>query len=287
MDLGLIGVFGGLFIVPLYALVQQRSRREVMSRVIGANSILNALFMVAAAGLAAVALQLGMTIPQLLLLTGILNAVVAIYIYGLVPDFLLRFLAWILVHLIYRLDKRGIDNIPETGPALLICNHVGFADAIVISAACPRPVRFIMESSIFKIPVLSTIFRGMKAIPVAPAKEDPEVYERAFQIVAAELRDDNLVCIFPEGRLTADGEIREFRPGMLRILKETPVPIVPMALTGLWDSMFSRKYPSIWQRRPRRFWPKIGLRVGTPIAPTNVDVSELRQRVAELRGDQR
>jgi hypothetical protein len=267
--------------------VQQRSRREVMSRVIGANSILNAVFMVVAAGLAAVALQLGMTIPQVLLLTGILNAIVAIYIYGLVPEFLLRFLAWILVHLIYRLDKRGIDNIPQTGPALLICNHVGFADAIVISAVCPRPVRFIMESGIFKIPVLSTIFRGMKAIPVAPAKEDPEVYERAFQIVATELRDDNLVCIFPEGRLTADGEIREFRPGMLRILKETPVPIVPMALTGLWDSMFSRKYPSIWQRRPRRFWPKIGLRAGTPVDPANVDIETLRQRVMELRGDQR
>jgi 1-acyl-sn-glycerol-3-phosphate acyltransferase len=284
MDLGFIGVFGGLFIVPLYALVQQRSRREVMSRVIGANSILNAVFMVAAAGLAAIALQLGMTIPQVLLLTGILNAVVAIYIYGLVPEFLLRFLAWILVHLIYRLRKSGIDNIPEQGPALLICNHVGFADAIVISAACPRPVRFIMESSIFKIPVASTIFRGMKAIPVAPAKEDPEVYERAFQIVAAELRDDNLVCIFPEGRLTADGEIREFRPGMLRILRDTPVPIVPMALTGLWDSMFSRKYPTLWQRWPRRFWPKIGLRVGTPVDPTNADVTELRDRVAQLRG---
>ena len=158
------------------------------------------------------------------------------------PEFLLRFLAWLLVHFIYRLEARGIENIPEQGPALLICNHVGFADAIVISAACPRPIRFIMESGIFRIPVLSAIFRGMKAIPVAPAKEEPEVYERAFQIVASELRDGNLVCIFPEGRLTTDGEIGEFRAGMMRILKETPVPVVPMALSGLWDSMFSRKY---------------------------------------------
>jgi 1-acyl-sn-glycerol-3-phosphate acyltransferase len=287
MDLGLIGVAGGLFIVPLYALVQQRSRREVMSRVIGANSILNAVFMVAAAGLAAIALHLGMTIPQVLLLTGVLNAFVALYIYSLVPEFLLRFLAWILITFIYRLKKRGIENIPERGAALLICNHVGFADAIVISAASPRPVRFIMESSIFKIPVLSTIFRGMKAIPVAPAKEDPEVYERAFQIVAAELRDDNLVCIFPEGRLTADGEIREFRPGMMRILNETPVTVVPMALTGLWDSMFSRKYPKLWQRWPRRFWARIGLAVGKPVPPEQADVALMRARVAELRGGSR
>ncbi|MBL8266848.1 MFS transporter [Steroidobacter sp.] len=284
MDMALIGVFGGLFIVPLYALVQQRTRREVMSRVIGANSILNAVFMVVAAGLAALALHAGLTIPQLLLLTGVLNAFVALYIYSLVPEFLLRFLAWLLVHFVYRLERRGVDHIPEQGPALLICNHVGFADAIVISAGCSRPVRFIMESSIFKIPVLSTIFRGMKAIPVAPAKEDPEVYERAFQLVAAELRDGNLVCIFPEGKLTPNGEIGEFRAGMMRILKETPVPVVPMSLSGLWDSIFSRKYKQVWKRVPRRFWAKIKLTVGEPIPPEQVDVQVLRQRVVELRG---
>ena len=287
LDLGLIGVFGGFFIVPLYALVQQRSRREVMSRVIGANNILNAVFMVVAAVLAAGALKAGLTIVELFLLTALLNAVVAGYIYSLVPEFLLRFLAWLLVHFIYRLKTRGTENIPEHGPALLICNHVGFADALVISAASPRPVRFIMESSIFRIPVLSLIFRGMKAIPVAPAKEDPQVYERAFQIVASELRDGQLVCIFPEGRLTSDGEIGEFRAGMMRILKETPVAVVPMALTGLWDSMFSRKYGSVWNRRPRRFWPRIGLVVGAPIPPERADLQSLRHAVVELRGADR
>jgi 1-acyl-sn-glycerol-3-phosphate acyltransferase len=283
-DLGLIGMFGGFFIVPLYALVQQRSRREVMSRVIGANNILNAVFMVVAAALAALALNAGLSIAQLLLLTGILNAFVMAYIYSLVPEFLLRFLAWLLVHFIYRFRPRGIENIPAQGPALLICNHVGFADAIVISAACPRPIRFIMESSIFRIPVLSAIFRGMKAIPVAPAKEDQQVYERAFRIVAKELREGNLVCIFPEGRLTSDGEIGDFRAGMMRILKETPVPVVPMALTGLWDSMFSRKYKALWRRRPRRVWPKIELRVGAPIAPEQAELQELRRAVVALRG---
>lgn len=287
IDLGLIGVFGGLFIVPLYALIQQRAPRSAMSRVIGANSIINAVFMVAAALLGAVALQAGLSIAQLLLATGILNAFVAIYIYSLVPEFLLRFIAWLLVHFIYRLEKRGIENIPAEGPALLICNHVGFADAIVISAAAPRPIRFIMESSIFRIPVLSTIFRGMKAIPVAPAKQDPQVYERAFQIVAQELRDGNLVCIFPEGRLTANGEIGEFRAGMMRILKETPVPVVPLALSGLWDSMFSRKYGSVWQRWPRRFWPKISLSAAAPVAPGHADLQSLRDKVVMLRGARR
>ncbi|MEE8524570.1 MAG: MFS transporter [Thermoanaerobaculia bacterium] len=287
LDMGLIGVFGGLFIVPLYAMVQQRTRREVMSRVIGANSILNAVFMVVAAVLAAAGLAAGLSTPQLLLITGILNAIVAIYIYSLVPEFLLRFIAWLLVHFVYRLDKRGLENIPDDGPALLICNHVGFADAIVISAAVSRPIRFIMESSIFGIPVLSTIFRGMKAIPVAPAKEDPAVYERAFEIVAEELREGNLVCIFPEGRLTADGEIGEFKAGMMRILKETPVSVVPLSLSGLWDSMFSRKYKQVWRHWPRRFWARITLKAGAPVAADAASVDSLRQRVVELRGTAR
>jgi 1-acyl-sn-glycerol-3-phosphate acyltransferase len=287
LDLGLIGVFGGFFIVPLYALVQQRARREVMSRVIGANNILNAVFMVVAAALGAIALNAGMSIVELLLLTGLLNALVAAYIYRLVPEFLLRFLAWLLVHFIYRLKVRGTEHIPAQGPALLICNHVGFADALVISAACPRPVRFIMEASIFRIPVLSAVFRGMKAIPVAPAKEDAEVYERAFQIVAQELRDGQLVCIFPEGRLTSDGEIGEFRAGMMRILKETPEPVVPLALTGLWDSMFSRKYGAVWRRWPRRFWPRIALVGGAPIPPERASLQTLREAVVTLRGSNR
>jgi 1-acyl-sn-glycerol-3-phosphate acyltransferase len=259
MDIGLIGLFGGFFIVPLYAIVQQRARRAAMSRIIGANNILNAVFMVAAAALGAVALEAGLTIPQLILLTAALNAFVALYIYSLVPEFLLRFIAWLLV-------------------------HVSYADAIVISAGCSRPIRFIMESSIFKIPVLSTIFRGMKAIPVAPAKQDPVVYERAFELVAEELRRGNLVCIFPEGRLTPDGERQAFRPGILRILQETPVPVVPMALSGLWDSMFSRKYKAVWKRWPRRFWPKIKLTIGEPISPEDAQLDTLRNRVAELRG---
>lgn len=284
LDLGLIGVFGGFFIVPLNALVQQRARREVISRVIGANSILNAVFMVAAAIFGAAALKWGMSIPQVLLAAGILNACVAIYIYSLVPEFLLRFFAWLLVNVMYRLRASGLDRIPERGPALLVCNHVGFVDAIVISAACRRPIRFIMESSIFRIPVLRTIFKGMKAIPVAPAREDPQVYERAFQIVAEELRNGHLVCIFPEGRLTSDGEIAAFRPGMMRILKDSPVPVVPMALGGLWNSMFSRKFGPLWKRWPRRLWARITLRVGEPVNPANVDVESLRQYVVALRG---
>jgi 1-acyl-sn-glycerol-3-phosphate acyltransferase len=287
LDLGLLGMFGGFYIVPLYALIQERTRREVLSRVVSANNILNAVFMVAASVFGAVALRNGLTVPQLLLAAAAMNAAVAIYIYSLVPEFLLRFLSWILVHSIYRLRVQGLENIPATGPALLTCNHVSFVDPIVISAACRRPVRFIMDASIFRTPVINLVFRGMKAIPVAPQKKDPEVYERAFEVVRQELAAGELVCIFPEGRLTIDGDIAPFRAGMMRILEETPVPVVPLAVSGLWGSMFSRYEKTVVLRAPRKLFARITLRAGPPLAPESVQPESLRERTLALRGSAR
>jgi 1-acyl-sn-glycerol-3-phosphate acyltransferase len=284
LDILCIGISGGIFIVPLYAFVQNRSRREDVSRIIGACNILNALFMVAASLLGAAALAAGLSIRGLLLLTALLNALVAAYLYVLVPEFALRFLAYLLVRCIYRLRVTGIGNVPERGPALLVCNHVSYVDGLVISAACPRPIRFVMEAAIFHLPVLNLICRGMKAIPVATANEDRIVREAAFAAVATALRQGELVCIFPEGRLTPDGTIEEFRPGVLRILAETPVAVVPCAISNLWGSMFSRRYRSGATRLPRRFWARIDFRVGAPVPPQEVTPEGLRETVLALRG---
>ncbi len=278
-DLFLIGLFGGFYIVPLYALVQSRSAPSHRSRIIAANNILNALFMVIAAGLAVLALNAGATIPQLLLLTGILNALVAVYIYTLVPEFLLRFLDWLLIHSIYRLNATGLHNIPEEGPALLVCNHQSLADALIVAAAVRRPIRFVMYYAIFNIPVLNFIFRSMKAIPIAGAKEDPEVLNKAFDEVAAALADGQLVCIFPEGRLTLDGRIGEFRPGMSRILERTPVPVIPLALDGLWKSIFSRNRDK-W--RVAALFPPVRLAIGPAVAPASANPESLREIVGGL-----
>jgi 1-acyl-sn-glycerol-3-phosphate acyltransferase len=287
LDLALLGVFGGFYIVPLYALIQSRSPRDRLSRVIGATSILNAAFMVAAAALAAGLLAAGLSIPQLLLVTALLNAAVAVYIYSLVPEFLLRFLAWLLVRFIYRVRVTGAEHFPDQGPALVVCNHVAFTDPIVLTSACRRPMRFVMDAGIFRIPVINLVFRGMKAIPVASGKEDVAVRERAFATVAEELRAGNIVCIFPEGRLTPDGAIGEFKPGVLRILEETPVPVVPAAVSGLWGSMFSRQRKELWRRLPRRFLSRIDVRVGPPLAPAEVTLETLHARVSALRGPRR
>jgi len=287
-DLLMIGVFGGFYIVPLYALIQTRSDPAHRSRVIAGNNILNAVFMVAAALLAIGLFAAGLTIPQLILVTALLNAAIAVYIYLLVPEFLMRFIVWMLIHSVYRLEKSGLEHIPEEGPALIVCNHVSFVDALIIAAACRRPVRFVMDHRIFKLPVVSFVFRTGKAIPIASAKEDPAMMERAFAEVARALREGDVVCIFPEGRITDSGEMVPFRPGLKRILEETPVPVVPMALRGLWGSFFSRMGGAAmtkpWRARPLA---KIGLAAGALVPAAMATPEGLQAQVRELRGEWR
>jgi 1-acyl-sn-glycerol-3-phosphate acyltransferase len=285
-DLGLIGLFGGFYIVPLYALIQTRSDPGHRARIIAGNNILNAVFMVSAALLAIVFLQVaGLSIPQLLLVTALMNAAVAVFIYTLVPEFLMRFLVWLLINTLYRIDKAGLEQIPDEGPAVIVCNHVSFVDALILGGNIRRPVRFVMYHKIFRIPVLSFIFRTAKAIPIAPAKEDAALMEQAFAEIQTALNSGDVVCIFPEGGLTMDGDIAPFRSGIERIINATPVPVIPMALRGLWGSFFSRRDSALKRARlPRRFWSKIGLVAGAPVSPEQVSAVDLQQRVQALRG---
>ncbi len=286
VDLALLGTFGGFFIVPLYALVQQRSNPEHGARIIAANNILNALFMVVGALSAAAMLAAGLTIPMLFAVAAVCNAVVAIFIYGLVPEFLLRFIVWILIHTVYRLRTRNLEAVPDDGPALIVCNHVSFVDALVIMAACRRPIRFVMDHGIFRWPILNFVFRTSKAIPIASAREDPVMMERAFDEVSRALAAGDLVGIFPEGKITADGNINPFRPGIARILQRNPVPVVPMALRGLWGSFFSRKDgPAMTRPFRRGLFSRIELVTGTAVPVADASPERLQNDVTALRGD--
>lgn len=286
IDLLLIGVFGGFFIVPLYALIQARTEPSHRARVIAGNNILNSLFMVVAALLAIAFLEAGLTIPQLLLTVAIMNAAVAVFIYTLVPEFLMRFLAWMLVNTLYRIERSGLENVPDSGPALIVCNHVSFVDALVLGGNIRRPVRFVMYYKIYRIPVLHFIFRTARTIPIAGAKEDPALMEKAFAEVEAALRNGDVVGIFPEGRLTPDGEIHAFRRGLERILATTPVPVVPVALRGLWGSIFSRSHALLRRARlPRRFRSRIGLAAGPAVPPELATAGLLEEKVRALRGE--
>ena len=283
-DLMLIGAFGGFFIVPLQALVQQRSEPSRRSRIIAGNNILGSLFIVLAAVLGIVLRDTGLGIPQLILVTALVNAAVAVYIYTLIPEFLMRFLVWLLVHTIYRMRTRGMENLPEEGAAVLVSNHVSFVDALVIAAACRRPIRFVMDHNYFHLPVLNFFCRTVGAIPIASRREDPKIVEQAFDAVARALEEGSLVCVFPEGRLTSNGDLGPFRPGIERVVARTPAPVVPMALRGLWGSFFSRKDGRAMSRPFRRVSSRIECVCGEPVPAAQVTAAVLQERVAALRG---
>lgn len=285
LDCALVGVAGGLFTVPLYSLILQRSAATHRARTIACNNVMNSVFMVVASGGAVLALRAGWTIPQIFLLAAVLNVAVAIFIYSLVPEFLMRFLSWILVNLLYRIRERGLDNIPDQGPALIVCNHVSFMDALVLGGSVRRPVRFVMDRGIFRIPVLNFIFRTTRAIPIAPAHEDRNALVKAYDRIDAELADGEIVGIFPEGKLTKNGDLNEFRKGVEKILARRPVAVIPMALRGMWGSFFSRKGGRAMQRLPRRFWSRIEVVAGSPVPPQAATAELLQEKVAALRGD--
>lgn len=283
-DLFLLAMFAGFYSVPLYALMQMRTEKQFRARIIAANNILNALFMVVASLMAAGLLKAGLTLPQLYLVVGIMNAAVAMFIFNLVPEFLMRFIIWMLIHTFYRVEKAGLDNIPEEGPCVLVCNHVSFVDALVIGGCIQRPVRFVMDHRIFKIPVLNFVFRTAGTIPIASAKEDPVMLERAYERIDAYLREGEVVCIFPEGRITDNGDLYPFKKGVTRIIERTPVPVIPMALRGLWGSFFSR-WGGDAMRYPRGFFSRIALVIDKAWQPAVVTPDGLQAKVAQIRGD--
>lgn len=287
-DCIMIGLFGGFFIVPLFAMIQTRCDPQHISRTIAGMNIMNALFMVGAALVAMALLRGGFTIPEIFMATALMNVLVAIYIFALLPEFLIRFIAWLLIQTIYRVEWIDTRHIPEEGAAVLVCNHVSYVDAIVIMAASPRPIRFVMDHRIFKIPVLSWIFKSAKAIPIASAKEDPWLMEKSFVDIAQALHEGELVCIFPEGRLTGDGELNAFRSGVRKIIERSPVPVIPMALRGLWGSVWTRSPGNPVGRKFRRgLWSRLALVVGPPVEPEAATPDNLQQQVANLRGDWR
>jgi len=282
-DLALLSLFAGLYSVPMYALIQLRAEASHRARIIAANNILNALFMIVSSIGVGLLLKANFSIPQVFLVTGLLNAVVAFYIFMLVPEYLLRFIAWVATHIVYRFRVRGEEHIPTRGAAILVCNHVSFIDAVLLMAASPRPIRFIMDHQIFEIPVLGGLFRLAKAIPIASARVDAGVYESAFARAREVLADGELLCIFPEGAITRDGELGEFKGGVMKLLESNPVPVVPLALQNLWGSFFSRKDgPAMTRPFRRGLFSRVGLVAGEPVPAEQVTPAGLQARVGAM-----
>lgn len=282
IDLGCLGASAALFAVPLQANIQARSRSGRRARLAAGGQMLAAPFAFGGAALVLGWLAFGASAPELMLALAAVNLGVAAYIFRQVPEFAMRFLVWAISHSFYRVRHEGLAAIPEHGPAVLACNHVSYVDALLLAGAVRRPIRFVVYKPIYEIPVLRSVFRASGAIPIAAEHEDPAALEAAFAAIRRALAEGDLLCIFPEGRLTADGRLGIFRKGIERILAETPVPVVPMALRGLWGSFFSRHGKGAFRRLPGRFWSRVTIAAGAPVPPALATAELLRSQVAAL-----
>ena len=283
----MIAFFTGIYIVPLYAFLQVRGDPEQLSRTIAVNNIINSLFMVVAGGMSLVMISLDFSVQDIFKVVAVLNIIVAIYIVMVVPEFFLRLISWILVHSVYRINKQDLQNIPKEGPALLVCNHVGFFDPPLVFAVLPRPARFIMWYGFYELPVVKWVFKGLNAIPIGNRNQRPELIEPAFDAVAQALENGELVVIFPEGGITRDGEMKPFQPGVDKILKRTPVPVVPLAIRGMWGTWLSRHKGRAMKGLPTSFMKKLTIIAGPIVPPEEASRLVLQDKVATLRGDEK
>ena len=285
LDLGVIGLCGGLYSVPLFAFLQTRTPAALRSRLIAANNVLNALFMVVSALCATLVLVvLKWSLPQFFALLALFNLAAGLLICRVAPVALLRIAVWALTRSMYRIRCHGLEGIPDAGAAVLVCNHVSYVDALIIAGSCRRPVHFVMHADYYRLPFMRRLFRMAGVIPITSARANPNMLRRALERIDETLRAGELVCLFPEGRLTRTGEIDSFRPGIETIIRRTPVPVVPLALRGLWGSMFSHKSGPALRHWPRRVRARIELVAGKIMSPHCVTAAHLQKCVQQLRG---
>jgi len=286
-NLIMIAFFAGLFIVPLYTYMQTNSTESKRSRIIAVNNIINSLFMVVAGAFGIALDAAGFSVMEIFKIIAIMNLLVALYILTKIPEYFLRLLSWLLAHCIYRIKKEDLEKIPETGPALLVCNHVSFFDPPVLLGVLPRPARFVMWYGFYELPVAGKLFKWLKSIPIGNRRDRPELVKQAFDTVAEELDAGRLVVIFPEGAITRDGEISKFQPGIDDIVKRTPVPVVPLALRGMWGTWSSRKRGSALKGFPTSFMKRLTVIAGDPVAPESATRLSMYDKVSALRGDEK
>lgn len=282
VDLVGLAAASALFAVPLYALLQERAGPEERGRVLAGVHLISALAMLLGAGALGALQAAGAATPVVFASLAVGTAIIAAITYATVPEFALRLITWGLSRVVYRIEVSGHELVPRTGPCVVVCNHVSFIDWFVLAATLRRPARFVMHVSFHRMPVVTWLFKQARTIPIAGHREDPELLERAFALMSEALREEQVVCLFPEGRITNTGELDTFRRGIERVLEADPVPVVPAALNGLWGSFFSRKDGRAMTKPFRRWWSRVWVTFGAPIPPGEASAEALGRAVEAL-----
>jgi acyl-[acyl-carrier-protein]-phospholipid O-acyltransferase/long-chain-fatty-acid--[acyl-carrier-protein] ligase len=280
-SLGLLGFFGGLYNVPVNAIIQHRPDADKKGQVIATAALLSWVGILLASGvyyLLTVPLQLKP--PQIFLFGAVLSLAGTIYCVKLMPDSLLRFVLWCATHSLYRIRVLGRDHIPEKGGALFVCNHASFVDALLLLASTDRRVRFMMFRGQYELPHLKPFAKILGVIPIS-SDQRPREMIKSLQTASEAIRNGEVVCIFAEGQITRIGHLLPFRRGFERIMKDVPAPIIPVAIDGVWGSIFSFDQGRFLWKVPRRFPYPITINYGQALPPTATPF-QVRSAVQEL-----
>ena len=275
-----LGFAGGVFVVPLNALLQQKSGAQEKGRMIAANNFVNTIGVLLASGvLWLLRDMIGVNPAWIALIAGVFSFAITGIIISELPDFLLRFVLYVLTHSIYRIRIAGEENIPVRGPALLVSNHVSFADPFFIGSSVPGFIRFIIARDYYDLRPLQWFFRLMKAIPLSANSRRDIVM--AIEQARNELRNGNVVCIFAEGEISRTGNIRPFKRGLEKIAEGLNVPVIPVHLDRVWGSIFSFRGRRFFYKLPEGLFRTVTVSFGKPL-PSNAAVQEVRQAIMEL-----
>jgi len=280
--LGLLGFFGGFFAVPLNALIQHRPRPELKGGVIAAANLLSFIGVFLAAG-AYYAFSSGLhqTARGIFLDGAALTLVTTVYSVFLLPDSMLRFVLWLMTHTIYRIRVEGRENIPETGGALFVVNHMSLVDGLLLIASTDRPIRFLVYKGIYDLPHLKPFMKVLRAIPIS-SELRPRDMLKSLRAATEAIQAGEVVCIFAEGQITRIGQLLPFRRGFERIMKGVDAPIVPVSLDGVWGSIFSYERGRFVWKMPHSIPYPVTVSFGTPM-PATATPFEVRQAVQELQ----
>ena len=279
--LGVLGFFGGFFIVPISALLQHRPSKEQRGAVLAASNLLSFVGIFAAAGVYWVLTSpLNLTPRHMFIATAVMTLIATAYVVWLLPDSLLRLFVWAFTHSIYRLRVEGRDNIPEKGGALFVCNHVSFVDALLLIGSTDRMIRAIMFKDIYDLPFVKPFAKAMKAISISSHLRPREMI-KSLREASDAIKNGDVVCIFAEGQITRIGQLLPFRRGFERIMKDVDAPIIPICLDHVWGSIFSYEKKRFLWKVPRYFPYPVTVSFGKPMPPTSTPF-EVRQRVQEL-----
>ena len=277
----ILGISGGLYVIPLNSYVQQKCPKDSLGKILALENFLTFSGILSASLVYYLFTQIfKMEAPTIFLVLGLASFIVISYIMKKLPDFLLRFLIWLLTHTIYNIRIVGQEHVPKEGGALLVCNHVSVVDAFLVTACIQRFIRFVMYRKFYEIKALNPFCRLMKAIPVA-MEDNPKQLIRSIQVARRFLAEGELVCIFAEGEMTRTGQMLSFKKGLEIINKGSNTPIIPVYLDRVWGSIFSFHRGKYFKKIPVKIPYPVTVAFGPPLPPAS-EAFLVRQAIAEL-----